>query len=89
MSALTIKHFKGGMKERINEFRLSTLIKYGVLIGLTIYTAQIIIKGPICEWSRNSTIIRENHLNLSGKFISYRSNKRSEKMDKHNKYFLI
>ena len=67
MSALTLKHFKGGMKDRINEFKLSTLIKYGVLIGLTIYTTQIIIKGPICEWSRNSTIIRENHLNLSGK----------------------
>ena len=77
MSALTLKHFKGGMKDRINEFKLSTLIKYGVLIGLTIYTAQIIIKGPICEWSRNSTIIRENHLNISGKC---KSNKRSNKM---------
>ena len=82
MSAIPLKHLKGGFKSRINEFRLSTLIKYGVLIGLTIYTTQIIIKGPICEWSRNSTIIRDNHLNLSGKVDHKNSIKDLTKYDR-------
>ena len=42
---------------------LSGFIRMLVLFGLCGYTSYIVYKGPICSWTRNSTIIRKNEIN--------------------------
>ena len=48
-------------------FRVGPFLKLCVILGLSLYTASNVIDGPVKNFLRNGTIIRENELNLSGK----------------------
>ena len=48
-------------------FRVGPFLKFCVIVGLSLYTASNVIDGPVKNFLRNGTIIRENELNLSGK----------------------
>ena len=51
--------------------RFGTIIQCFVLIVLSFYTTQNIIEGPLKKLLRNSTVIRQNELDINGKLINF------------------
>ena len=51
------------------KIKLSQCIKAIILIGLYFYTSILVYEGPVFSWSRNSTVIRKNNLNIKGTYV--------------------
>ena len=55
------------LMKKLPMFRIGPFLKFCVILGLSLYTASNVLDGPVKNFLRNGTIIRENELNLSGK----------------------
>ena len=57
------------MARRKCNFPIEKCIKVIILIGLYFYSSILVYEGPIFNWSRNSTVIRKNNLNIKGTYV--------------------